>query len=289
MDSEEVQWLKKRYRPTSTDVDKRSIKKIKFEHIKNDMTAQFSSKHLSNTDITAAISTAFPNTFSCLSTKSRTKHVFGLEEIPLCTLTASGDVQSSSREADIQLELQQLRLQVLVQQRRISELEGQLHEKSDSALSPSQLASQIDGITSSPYAAYHGPNTIAHFKEFSVEHLITEFKQYAPDVWQFVNLLGNTDRFSDNADLLAVAQCRAASVMCTLLKCRSQKTLGLQLLIGLMLIARATSRRVCFCIKMYTELLHVYHLHEYSHTSFSTPYILCTVILVHKIMFTNHI
>ena len=44
MDSEEVQWLKKRYRPTPTDGDDRNIKKIKFEHIKNDMTAQFSSK-----------------------------------------------------------------------------------------------------------------------------------------------------------------------------------------------------------------------------------------------------
>ena len=115
--------------------------------------------------------------------------------------------------------------------------------------------SEIDGITSSPYAAYHGPNTIAHFKEFSLDHLITEFKQHAPDVWQFINLLGNTERFSDNADLLAVAKCRAASVMSTLLKCRSQKTLGLQLLVGLMLIARATSRRVCFYKKMYTELL----------------------------------
>ena len=75
MDSEEVQWLKKRYRPTSTDVDKRSIK-IKFEHIKNDMTAQFSSKHLSNTDITAAISTAYPNTFVTLSGKTRHVAIF---------------------------------------------------------------------------------------------------------------------------------------------------------------------------------------------------------------------
>ena len=129
MESNEVQWLKKRYRPTSTDEDKASIKKIKFEHIKNDMTAQFSSKHLSNTDITTAISTAFPNTFSGLSTKSKTKHVFGLEEIPQCTSTASGDVQSSSREADIQLELQQLRLQVLIQQRQIAELAGRCVRK----------------------------------------------------------------------------------------------------------------------------------------------------------------
>ena len=228
------------YRPTPIDQAERSIKKIKFEHVKNDMIAQFSSKNLSSNDITAAISTAFPNTYSRLSTKSRTKHVFGLEEI--MTPTSSGEVQSSSREANLMSENQHLRLQILDQQSRIAELEKQVKEKS--ALSPSQLTSQIDSITLAQYSAYHGPNTIAHFNDFSIDHLIKEFKEHAPDVWQLVNLLGDTERFSENDDLLSVAQQRTTSIMCSLLKCRSQKTVGLQLLISLMLIARSTSRRV---------------------------------------------
>ena len=80
MESEETKWLKKRYRSAPTE-EVQNIKKIKFEHIRKDMTAQFPSKYLSNYQVSQAITTAFPNTFSRQNTHSRTKHIFGLEEI----------------------------------------------------------------------------------------------------------------------------------------------------------------------------------------------------------------
>ena len=108
----------------------------------------------------------------------------------------SGEAQSSSREADLEIEVQRLRLLVCDQQSQIEVLERQLKETS--ALSPTQLVSQIDGVTTASFAAYHGPNTITHFNEFPFDKLIEEFQQHAPDVWQFLNLLGNMDRFSND-------------------------------------------------------------------------------------------
>ena len=150
-------------------------------------------------------------------------------------------------------EVQRLKLQVHSLRSRNAELESwnielEKQVKESSALSPSTLASQMDGMISAQYSAYHGPDTIAHFNDFSIDHLITEFKVHAPDVWQLLNILGNTDRFPENDEQQALAEGRAASSMCTLLKCRSLKTLGIQLLLSLMLIARATNRRVHICV-----------------------------------------
>ena len=100
------------------------------------------------------------------------------------------------------------------------------------------------GVIVIPEAVYHGPDTVTHFNDFSMDHVITEFKKQAPDVWQLLNNLGNTGRFSEDTEQHQLAQLRIVSCLSTLLKTRSHKSLGVQLLVSLMLIARATSRRV---------------------------------------------
>ena len=108
--------------------------------------------------------------------------------------------------------------------------------------SPS-LESQVGGLLSSQNAVYHGPDTVTHFNDFSMDHVITEFKKQAPDVWQLLNNLVNTGRFSEDTEQHQLAQLRIVSCWSTL-KTRSHKSLGVQLLVSLMLIARATSWRV---------------------------------------------
>ena len=250
MDSEEVKWLKKRYCPTPTDGDVTSIKRVKFDDIKHDMIVQFPTKRLSVYQVSNAITTAFPNTYSRASTHNRKKHIFGLEKRPTTDHVQTCATPSTSREAQLTLEIQQLQQQVLSQQSRICELEKQVQESS--ALSPLSLESQVEDVLSNEFSAYHGPNTISHFHEFSLDRLVSEFKECAPDVWQLIDTLGNSTRFEDDYQK-AIAESRVVSIMSCILKCRSQRTLGLQLLITLMLIARATSRRVsmylqCTCM-----------------------------------------
>ena len=245
MESDETKWLKKRYRPAPTDGEVQNVKKIKFEHIRKDMMAQFPSKNLSNYQVSQAISAAFPNTFSRLSTRSRTKHIFGLEEITDTPCSSSDDLEAENRRLRLQVDNQQVRLQVM--QNRIDELErqvAQLQEHIGSSAQLSSLETQIGSLLSSQNAAYHGPDTITHFNDFSMDHIITEFKNQAPDVWQLLNNLGNTGRFSEDNQQQQLAQLQIISYLSTLLKTRSLKTLGVQLLVSLMLIARATSRRV---------------------------------------------
>ena len=250
MESQETKWLKKRYRPAPTEGEVQNIKKIKFEHIRKDMTAQFPSKNLSNYQVSQAITTAFPNTFSRQSTHSRTKHIFGLEEItdtPSSSSVHSIDLEAENRRLRLQVDDQQHRLQVM--QNRIEDLERQIaqlqkHIDSFSCVQSPSLESQVGGLLSSQNAVYHGPDTVTHFHDFSMDHVITEFKKQAPDVWQLLNNLGNTGRFSEDTEQHQLAQLRIVSCLSTLLKTRSHKSLGVQLLVSLMLIARATSRRV---------------------------------------------
>ena len=248
--------MKKRYRPAPTDGEVQNVKKIKFECIRKDMTAQFPSKNLSNYQVSQAITTAFPNTFSRLSTHSRTKHIFGLEEITDKPCSSddihSIDLEAENRRLRLQVDDQQLRLQVM--QNRIDELErqvAQLQKHIDSSAQSPSLESQIGSLLSSQNTAFHGPDTITHFNDFSMDHVITEFKNQAPDVWQLLNNLGNTGRFSEDNEQRQLAQLRIVSCLSTLLKTRSHKTLGVQLLISLMLIARATSRRVGIYMNLY--------------------------------------
>ena len=241
MESDETRWLKKRYRPAPTDGEVQNVKKIKFEHIRKDMMAQFPSKNLSNYQVSQAITTAFPNTSSRLSTRSRTKHIFGLEEIT-DTPCSSSDLEAENRRLRLQVDDQQVRLQVM--QNRIDELERQVAQLKENVARSPCLETQIGSLLSSQNATYHGPDTITHFNDFSMDQVITEVKNQAPDVWQLLNNLGNTGRFSEDNEQHQLAQLRIISCLSTLLKSRSQKMLGIQLLISLMLIARATSRRV---------------------------------------------
>ena len=129
---------------------------------------------------------------------------------------------------------------------RIDELERQVAQQQEHVASSarSPCLEPHMGRLSSQNAVYHGPDTITHFNDFSVDHMIAEVKNQAPDVWQVLNNLGNTGRFSEDNEQHQLAQLRIISCLSILPKTRSQKILGIQLLISLMLIARATSRRV---------------------------------------------
>lgn len=60
---------------------------------------------------------------------------------------------------------------------------------------------------------------------------------------RLVNVIGGSDQLADS-DITQVTQLRSVLSLLTLLKCRSVKVLGVQLLITFMLITRATSRQV---------------------------------------------
>ena len=72
-----------------------------------------------------------------------------------------------------------------------------------------------------------------------MEEVLGEIETHAPDVMHLLRALGNTERNVGSDDEL-----KAVTSLCTLLKARSQRVKGMQLLMSYMLIARATSKQV---------------------------------------------
>ena len=96
------------------------------------------------------------------------------------------------------------------------------------------MNTQVDHLVSSSHAVYHDPNTIDNFDHFSID---TITKEFAPDVFKLLTEIG--DRSEDDVDVKVV------TAMSGLVKLRSRKALGLQLLTSFMLLSRGTSRQVC--------------------------------------------
>ena len=95
------------------------------------------------------------------------------------------------------------------------------------------------------HSAYHGPDTLVHFDNLSINGILNEFKLHAPELWKLLTTIAQTDMHSldgEEEDLQDTA--KVVVSLCTLLKRRSRRVLGLQLLMGFMLIARAINKRV---------------------------------------------
>ena len=100
----------------------------------------------------------------------------------------------------------------------------------------------------------HGPDTVEGFESFSIDAVISEVKQCSPDLLSLFNRLGDVrQNVPDDCDDLAAEEIKAFIALCTLLNAKSRKVKGMQLFMGMMLTARATSRQV-FIIEISTML-----------------------------------
>lgn len=233
MASQETRWLREHYRPAPSDGP--SAKRVKYSEIYDGLVSSFPSKKFDYSSVSLVIHTTFPNTKSKLCGHSRTKHILGIEPIPEEDSTVALIMENERLQSQVHELLQQ-----------VSHLEKQVHDlKSRPSLSPSMLSLELDSILSSSHSVYHGPDTIVHFNDFSIDGIIKEFQEHTPQLWKLVKIIGQVDRhLSDNGEEDSPDVMKAVVSLCTLIKCRSKKVLGLQLLISLMLIARATNRRV---------------------------------------------
>ena len=252
MESEVSQWLRKRYRPAPTDGP--SAKKIKFSDIQKQLESEFPNRSFPASSISEEIKSIFPNSHSKAAGKSRQKHIFGLEEI-------TGDPSGVGCDSDTALQLvtereekQQLLDKVQHLEERVLQLE---QEKFDGA---SQLSSELLSLLQPVHAAYHGPDSITHFESFSFDVIVDEFQQLAPNLYELFKSLGGG--VSTDND---VTEVRVATSLSILLKCRSAKVLGVQLLLTLMLLARATSRQVKLHLRNIKVHVHLYMYYVYVH------------------------
>ena len=146
------------------------------------------------------------------------------------------------------------------------------------------LCSEVDSAVCSRQMLLHGPDTVERFSEFSMSAVITELQASCPQLYQLVQQLGCTQRNARDG-CLPDEELKGVMVVSTLLNARSVRVKGLQLMISLMLVARATSRQVHVhtCIYIHVEYAHIYtnHSKEYMHTHRYTVHILHMTLLIH--------
>ena len=76
-----------------------------------------------------------------------------------------------------------------------------------------------------------------------MDQLLKEFEQYAPDVLQLLKALGDVQTTGAN-EVAPTQNGKVVVAMCTLMRSRTRRVLGLQLLISFMLVARSTNSQV---------------------------------------------
>lgn len=218
MESEVQKWLRERYRPAPSDGPQ--AKNMKFGDVHHDLSTRFTPTSFNAKMVSQEIKTAFPNTYSKAVGSGRIKHVFGIERV------APSDLPSTSGHVE-------------ALEQRVRQLEERVRELEQ----PSQLSLEMNNLLTPNISLYHGPNTIENFEAFSIDSLVSELSKFAPHLYELFQTLGQTarhtnDNQAESDDVMAVMS------LCTLLKCRSQKVLGVQLLITLMLLARSTNKQV---------------------------------------------
>ena len=207
------QWLCKHYR--SVPADGPQEKRVKFSDLHEELTTNFAPHtNVTSNVVSQEIKGTFPGAYTKAVGKGRAKYVFGIER-----------VVAVSECEDVEV----LQSKVRVLEERIRELEQ-----------PPRLADEMNHMLTPDCALYHGPNTIEHFDKFSMDSLMEEARTLAPDLYSLLQTLGRTERNTTCRD----NEIMTLTSLCTLLKSRSQKVLGIQLLIGLNLLARSTNKQV---------------------------------------------
>ena len=222
MESDHVRYLKKRYRECPD-----AEKKVKFSDIEHDLTATFPSTSWNHRAVSEAVHSAFPESTTQKHGKSRHMYVHGIDVSELDTTSS-------------QLQVEELQSYI----KKLEEKIANLKQLQQATVLPETIDTEVQRMLNPSLAAYHGPDTLDHFQAFSINSVIKEVHTHSPELFRLLQLIGKSDRH-DNPESRQVSQLKIVSSLAALLKCRSAKVLGVQLLMTFMLIARATSKQVC--------------------------------------------
>ena len=197
---------------------------------------------VSQYDVRKVVTMGFPDAQS-----ERATYILGIRPThppqPTATEACSASLLASPVSQHISNEVTTLATENTKLKERVLELEMKLQYLRQSSISMPVIQHQLERLVSSDSIIMHGPDTLERLEFFTIESVLAELHRYAPDLLQLFETLGQTSR-NIHGDDLAVEQIKGLVSICTLLNARTQRAKGLQLLIGIMLISRATSKQV---------------------------------------------
>ena len=234
MESEEIKWLKSVFREAEYDCDSPQPKRVKFSDVSDELQKHFP-KEYSTRDSSLIIHEAFPNADSKRFGKARQTYLLGLERQPVAS-TFSPAATSSELVSDLHMQIELLK-------QRVAELE-KAQEKSEET-----FCQQADNIIQRKSEVTMGPTTLEGFHHHDLQSIITELQGRAPDLYHLCMTIGDTKR-NQKEDEVTTEEIKVMSSLCCLLNARSARMKGIQLLMGMMLVARGTSRQVILAINL---------------------------------------
>ena len=233
-----------------------AAKKVKFSDIEDDVRSHFPSSSHSRAMISHFVKEAFPNAEHKKMGKQRQTYVLGIEAVPETSTSPQVSTESQPLQQEVEKlqqelccskeEITNLQDEVGEYKRKLAAMQQEVAELRASSVSPSLLHSQMQVALRPSNIVYSGPSTIERFQSFSVQGAISELKRLAPDVYKLMATIGTTCTLDSEGEdrETRLSELRCVTSLCALLKNRSTKVLGIQLLVTFMLIARATSKQV---------------------------------------------
>ena len=235
----ESTWLKSVFEEIEYTSDCQPSKRTKFSEVSAELHSHFPDKKYSTYAVSRLIHDTFPGTESKACGKSRQKHILGLQR----SLQPGSNAQCSSSDpepidhtpshtlsyADLLIENQRLKA-------RVMELEK---------TSPTALCHQADAVIRHKSPVTQGPSSLDSFHELDLASIIAELQCHAPDLYHLYMVLGDAQRNRQKDDFqVTTEEVKVVASMCSTLNARSARMKGLQLLVSIMLVARATCRQV---------------------------------------------
>ena len=244
---EEVTWLQSVLSEASADEP--DTKRVKVADIHDSLEVTFTPNKYTHNQVSKMISKAFPQSFTKRAGKRRLTHVHGVDwkiraESEQGRASTSLDLVEQ-KTASTSHSLEEVLLENEALKLRIRQLEDKV--QCIWKFSCESLAQEAGAVIKAGSMIVSGPDTPEHLEAFSIDGIISELKAYAPTLLQLVQSIGEaarTQKTDGEIDWKSGENIKAVTALCTLLNTRSKRAKGMQLLVSLMLIARATSRQV---------------------------------------------
>ena len=229
MEKKKVQWLRSAYQEVPQECPHPKLIKL------SDVPAQVEKEHpprkLSYRAVSHIVHIAFPNAEIKMAGKSHAMHIYGLTPVHGTMQEKSGVSQAAEASSSSQqlmpasvsallesehIENKQLKERIVLLEARVQELEqtslATLKQQADQRLNHHHGSSAVCG-----------PDTPQHFCDFSVDGVIYEFQQHAPDLYRFFVQLGSVQQDDSSDSSTSTKEVKAITSLCILLNTRSRK------------------------------------------------------------------
>ena len=224
---------------TATPVDGHGAQRVRFTVLLEMLQHQYSSSSITAIEARKIIQEAFPHIIiSKRSTHQKAIYIVGVELRP-------APASASPSKAEAQEPGPACSRNELIE--RIQVLEGRVRELERSRDHTiigfrNQLAQEADQVISYNEQAFHGPDSTENIAKFSLDTLVDELRSQAPSLYGLLQDVGHTSRNESTTERICTEELKTVTSMCVLLNARTNRCNGMQLLISLMLIARATNK-----------------------------------------------